>query len=149
MPLRGYKNENPREWERLNKLLETAFKAEKDHRFMKLHQQKPIEDDWSRLYEYVPGEEEILQINVNIEEPKVVGHFGLYNQDMQYGKAILKNGGGRDVGTHPIVRGKGIGSLLAQDVRKFMRENKVDFSILFSGAGHFYEKNGWRGGMQV
>ena len=146
MPIRGYKEANPNEWVRLNELLENAFKAEKDHRFVKLHQQKPIEDEWSRIFEYVPGVDSQLGLDALFQQPTMVVHMGLLRQPMQFGKSVVLNGGVRDVATLRSVQGKGIGLLVALDAIKFMFENEVDFSILFSGAGPFYEKSGWRGG---
>ncbi len=146
MPIRGYKQSNPNEWTRLNALLENAFKAEKDHRFVKLHKQKPIEDDWSRIFEYIPGQDSALGLDSLFKEPTMIAHMGVLRQPMQFGKSIILNGGVRDVATHRAVQGKGIGLLVARDAIKFMFENEVDISILFSGAGPFYEKSGWRGG---
>ena len=146
MPIRGYKNANPNEWIRLNELLENAFKAEKDHRFVKLHKQKPIEDEWSRIFEYVPRVDSYLGFDSLFEKPTMIAHMGVLRQPMQFGKSVVLNGGVRDVATLRSVQGKGIGLLVAQDAIKFMFENEVDFSILFSGAGPFYEKSGWRGG---
>ncbi len=146
MPIRGYKQSNPNEWSRLNTLLENAFKAEKDHRFVKLHQQKPIEDGWSRIYEYIPGQDSALGLDSVFKEPTMVAHMGVLRQPMQFGKSVILNGGVRDVATLRSVQGKGIGLLVARDAIKFMFDNEVDISILFSGAGPFYEKSGWRGG---
>ena len=146
MPIRGYKQSNPNEWVRLNELLENAFKAEKDHRFVKLHQQKPIEDEWSRIYEYEPGKDSHLGLDSLFQKPTMIAHMGVLRQPMQFGKSVVLNGGVRDVATHRSVQGKGIGILVARDAIKFMFNNEVDFSILFSGAGPFYEKSGWRGG---
>lgn len=148
MPVRGYLHSNKDEYVRLNALLENAFKAEKDHRFIKLHQQKPIEDGWSRIYEYIPGDPQDAQLKLDhiFKEPTIIAHMGVLRQPMQFGKSIIINGGVRDVGTLKAVQGKGVGLIVARDAIKFMYEQDVDISILFSGARHFYEKSGWRGG---
>ncbi|MHA1821148.1 MAG: GNAT family N-acetyltransferase [Promethearchaeota archaeon] len=150
MPIRGIKKSELKE---LNDLLEASFNhASIDHRFIGLHYQKPIEDDWGRVYEWDPDIDgkrfPELQNKQGLEKGKLVGFFGIYRQPMNYGSSVIINGGGRDVATHPLVRGHGLGLLTAFDAKKFMFENEVDISILFSGANHFYWKNGWRGGVR-
>ncbi len=141
MPIRGVKTT---EWSRLNALLESAYRgADHDHRFVHLHQQKPIIDDWCRVYEYDPA----VETGLNLKEKQFVAQCGIYPQKVQYGNATLMNGGVRDVASHPVARGKGYGLLVMEDAKKFMFDHQMDCSILFSGANHFYEKLGWRGGM--
>jgi predicted acetyltransferase len=141
MPMRALKSN---EWDELNDLLEASYKgAENDHRFVRLYQEKPFVENYQRLFEYDPAVDSGLDIN----EKKFVGHFGLWPQKMQMGHAVILNGGGRDVATHPIARGKGFGQIVLADVRDFMLKNEVDISILFTGARGFYSKKGWRAGM--
>jgi GNAT superfamily N-acetyltransferase len=133
------------EWDELNQLLEASFKgAERDHRFYHLYKEKPLIEPYERVYEYDPA----IESGLTLEKKTLVACFGVYPQSMQYGAAVLKNGGGRSVCTHPIARGKGYGQLVMNDARKTMFDNEVDFSILFTGSHHFYEKQGWRGGVR-
>jgi GNAT superfamily N-acetyltransferase len=145
MPVRGIKTDKA-ELTKLNDLLESAFRnANNDHRFLKLHQQKPIENDWGRVYEYDPA----IDKGLKLSEKKFVAFVGIYPQYMQYGKSKILNGGIRDVGSHPIARGKGYGTPTMNESLDFMRKREVDISILFSGANHFYENCGYRGGVEV
>ena len=143
MPLRGYRQvDHPR----LIELLEKSFQgAENDHQFNNLHLEKPIADDWSRIYEYIPGEDEGL----DLEEPTFVAHCGVWEAPVQYGQAKLLEGTVRDVCSHPITRGLGFGLQVVADARNFMFEKGVDFSILFTGSYHFYAKNGWISGLKT
>lgn len=144
MPVRGYKASNKDEYRRLNELLEASYKnADKDHRFITLHKEKPIEDGWSRIYEYIPGQDTGLPLDT----PKFIAHVGIWRQPMQFGQAKIVNGGIRDVCSHPIARGKAFGLMTVKDARAFMFQNEVDISILFTGSHHFYNKNGWESGL--
>ncbi len=141
MPIRGVKVS---EWSRLNSMLEASYRgADHDHRFVHLHQQKPIIDDWCRVYEYDPA----VETGLGLTQKQFVAQCGIYPQKVQYGQATLMNGGIRDVASHPVARGKGYGIQVMEDAKKFMFDHHMDCSILFSGANHFYEKLGWRGGM--
>jgi GNAT superfamily N-acetyltransferase len=143
MPLRGLKAS---EREALNAMLEDTFKgADKDHRFVNLHKQKPLVDDWFRVYEY----DSAVESGLPIEGKRLIASCGVYRQEMQYGQAVIINGGVRDVGAHPIGRGKGYGLKVVKDAVEFMRDNGCDISILFTGSHHFYEKNGYRSGPNV
>src|SRR5271157_936079 len=120
MPIRGM---NASEWAQLNEMLEAAFKgAERDHRFVRLHQQKPLVDDWSRVYEYDPE----VETGLPLEQKKFVAHCGIWPQEVQYGHARLWNGGVRDVGTHPVARGKGYGQPVMADALDYMFQREVD-----------------------
>lgn len=136
MPLRGLK---VKEWAELNKFLEVVYKAEKDHRFVRLHGEKPLTDDWTRIYEYDPA----VEFGLPWKQKQIIANCGIYPQFMQYGQAVILNGGIRDVGTHPKVRGKRYGLQTVADAVRFMKDNGVDISILFAGPQPFYEKNGW------
>jgi GNAT superfamily N-acetyltransferase len=141
MPLRGLK---ATEREQLNAMLEQAYKgASNDHRFLTLHRQKPLEDDWNRIYEYDPA----VDTGLNVTQKEIVANVGIYRQYMQYGQALILNGGIRDVASHPKVRGMGYGQLVLKDSVEFMRNVGCDISILFAGPIHFYEKQGWRNGI--
>lgn len=144
MPIRGLKATRE-EIARLQELLDKSFKgAEFDHRFIRLHQEKPIYDDFSRVFEYDPSVDSGLGIN----QKMLVAHVGIYPQSLRFGKSIIINGGIRDVASHPIARGKGYGKQVLLDARDFMFKNLIDISILFAGPWQFYDKCGWRGGMR-
>ena len=143
MPLRGLIPKEDKD--ELNLLLEKAFNAESDHRFLRLHKQKPLEKDWGRIFEYDPAVDKELNIN----EKKIIAHFGIYPSHMQYGKSVLLHGGIRDVATdpNPMFRGNGYGLRVMEDAKQYMFDHEVDFSLLFSGAGPFYMKGGYQGGV--
>lgn len=133
----------PEEFPTLNILLEKAFKAEKDHRFINLYKEKPM--DWSVAYEYIPGQD----TDLDLTEKTLVGHVGIHKQPIQFGQAQILDGGIRDVASHPITRGKGYGLRTIQAAKNLMFEQEVDISVLYAGPVKFYEKSGWCPGLIV
>ena len=134
----------------LNALLEKKMRLRRKKTivFIKLHQQNRLKIRNGTHLEYIPGDPQDAQLKLDhiFNEPTIIAHMGVLRQPMQFGKSIIINGGVRDVGTLKAVQGKGVGLIVARDAIKFMYEQDVDISILFSGARHFYEKSGWRGG---
>ncbi|MFX0098326.1 MAG: GNAT family N-acetyltransferase [Candidatus Hodarchaeota archaeon] len=118
-------------------LLEACFTGSKeDKRFYKLHYERPYSEpsyDYSR---------------VGLLGGKIISQVGIWRFDMQITDGVIISGGGiRDVSTYPEHRKKGYGHQVLSDSVDFMKNEKIDISILYAGPIKFYEQKGWKVGI--
>lgn len=64
-------------------------------------------------------------------------------RDVRYGDQVLSMGGIANVGTPPEFRGKGYSTEALKSSIEVMTDDKMDFSILFTGINAYYVRLGW------
>lgn len=74
---------------------------------------------------------------------KIISHIEVIERHFSYDGIVLKCGELSSVHTHPSYRGKGYGLILLYDVYKYMKKNKMTFSMVNSGVKHFYQSGGY------
>jgi len=79
---------------------------------------------------------------IGILDNKIVTHYGVFDYQMQIGKARLKTGGIGSVATHLDYRKRGLMDLTAQASIDAMRNLGYNFSVLF-GIQNFYNRFGY------
>jgi predicted acetyltransferase len=75
---------------------------------------------------------------------KLVSAVQVCERRVRIGAAELVMGGIGNVGTHSEFRSRGYSSHLLRDCVRVMGENRMDFSVLFTGIHDFYGRIGWR-----
>lgn len=142
MPVRGVARAD---WDALNSMLVEAYQSSPGL-FTRLHQEKPLVPDSGQIYVYDPRVDPPL---AGAEPGQILAYCGIYPHRVQFGAATLVLGGVGNVASHPVVRGKGAGLTVMKAACRHMNADEYDLSLLFSGANHFYEKCGWRGGITL
>jgi aminoglycoside 2'-N-acetyltransferase I len=93
------------------------------------------EDDWKHA---LGGTHFILEL-----DGRIVAHASVVERELRVGGRTLRTGYVEAVATTPDRQGKGLGSLLMDDVTAWIRD-RFELGALGTGRHSFYERLGWR-----
>ena len=75
---------------------------------------------------------------------RIVSVVQVFEREMLIGGSAVKMGGIGSVGTHPLHRGRGYGTLALRDALQYMERERYDLSLLFTGIHDYYGRLGWQ-----
>ena len=106
------------------------------------------------LFAYAPllyAEANLGNLRVVRRGRTIVGHAGILERPIRWRGQVLRAGLIGGVCARQDLRGEGIGTLAMQSAAERMAELRLDFGVLWSGSGGFYERLGWRhaGGIAI
>jgi len=106
------------------------------------------------LFAYAPllyAEDNVENLRVVRQGRTIVGHAGILERPVRWRGQVLRAGLIGGVCARQDLRGEGIGTLAMQSAAERMAELGLNFGVLWSGRGGFYERLGWRhaGGVSV
>ncbi|MDO8683776.1 MAG: GNAT family N-acetyltransferase [Armatimonadota bacterium] len=111
-------------------MLDRAFDGTPNGYFVRYFEGDPdYKNDYCRVYP---------------ENGRIVSSLHICRREVRVGLSRLVMGGLANVGTEPDHRGKGYSSEVLRDSARFMNEDEMDFSILYTGINAFYDRLGWR-----
>jgi aminoglycoside 2'-N-acetyltransferase I len=93
------------------------------------------EDDWKHA---LGGTHFILEL-----DGRIVAHASVVERELRVDGRTLRTGYVEAVATTPDRQGKGLGSLLMDDVTAWIRD-RFELGALGTGRHSFYERLGWR-----
>ncbi|MDO8589479.1 MAG: GNAT family N-acetyltransferase [Armatimonadota bacterium] len=118
------------EYEACLAMLDRAFTFTLDGYFVHYVRGDPwFKNDYCRVY---------------LDNGRIVSALNICRREVRVGSVTLTMGGIGNVGTDPEYRGKGYSSQVLRDAALVMRDDGMDFSILYTGINGFYERLGWR-----
>ena len=75
---------------------------------------------------------------------KIVSAVQVFLLEVYFDKRVMKMGGIGQVATLPEYRGKGLSKILLKKSIEYMKDLKIDYSLLFAGSVKLYEQFGWK-----
>jgi len=82
-------------------------------------------------------------IRVAVDEGQLVATVRVFRRRLWLGGVSVETGGVGEVCTRPEYRGRGLSGALLEDALRFMTEQHMALSLLFSGLHEHYGRYGW------
>jgi aminoglycoside 2'-N-acetyltransferase I len=118
---------SPAEVDTIRALMDVAFGDDEEERF--------TEDDWVHA---IGGRHFLLEIDGSI-----VGHASVVHRELEVDGRSIRTGYVEAVAIDPTLHGRGLGSVLMNDVNAHIRTG-FELGALGTGRQRFYERLGWR-----